>query len=190
MKQISIVLLLTLFSISHAFAQQPIPPVPILDGKVNYNEVITVEGVKKDILYGRAKLWIANTVKSSNNIIQTDEKDNEVVIGRGSLDEEDLWNSYTWTFTIKIQLKDEKYKAEFYDIQKKSVTKMKKMADDYGISPETFQDLNSIFNDPKMYKKDGSVKDGFKNLANETDKVIKPLLSGLRKAMTGSTSDF
>jgi hypothetical protein len=122
-------------------------------------------------------------------VIQLDDKDNGVVLGKGTSFTEDMWNTNTWMFTVKIQLKDEKYKVEFYDIQKKYRTKL---TGNYGqpMAPEMVQDINSIFNNPKIYKKDGELKEHIVKLASEADQVFSPLLKNLKKAMLESSSDF
>lgn len=184
MKKITISLLFMIASFPFLFGQQAASTVPMVDGMVNYNEVVTVEGVKKDVLYGRAKLWFANAAKSANNVIQLDDKDNGVVLGKATYEAGDELYSHTWSFTTKIQLRDEKYKVEFYDIQRKRIYRLSASA------IPTVQDLTTVFNHPNRFKKDGSLKEDFKKLASEADLVFNGFLANVKKAMTEKASDF
>lgn len=94
--------------------------VPFIDGQVRYIEVVNVEGVKKDALYNRAKKWIAETYRSSKDVVQLDNKEAGEVIAKGYFGIEykhplyfGLVHSKAYHI-IRIQFKDEKYR---YDIE-------------------------------------------------------------------------
>lgn len=53
------------------------------NGNLNYNEVVQVDTIKKDELYLRSKQFFVDVFKSANDVIQMDDKDAGVVVGKG-----------------------------------------------------------------------------------------------------------
>lgn len=191
MKKITTTLLTVLTTISFSFGQTK-APIPMVDKKVNYSEVVTVDSSsKKDVLYGKSKLWFANTFKSSNNVVQLDDKENGIILGKGTIIKNEVKGltniRKTWNFTIKIQVKDGKYKAEIYDIN--YIWEMP--GNTIGQAP-SYINLDDYFNNPKVYKSDGTtLKDQAANFANETNDNMNALLISIKKTMTETLkSDF
>lgn len=166
-------------------------PLPTVDSKINYSEVVTVDGAKKDNLYSKAKLWIANTFHSSDDLI-LDDRENGVILSKGTIqikENEVAVRSFldtktpivkTWEFTLKIQLKDGRYKAEMYDIEYTFAMP----GNNIGHTPLS-RNLDILFLDKKMYKKDGSLKGGGpSNIAQWTNENFNSLLVSLKKALT------
>jgi hypothetical protein len=91
---ISRVVLLT-FSLS-AFAQLPVDE---KTGKVEYKEVIQLDGMSKDEIYKKAKMWMVSTLKSGDNMVELDGTNSEQIVGTGNL---------------KPVIKDEKNKKRFW----------------------------------------------------------------------------
>jgi len=93
---------------------------PHKDGKINYSEVVNVDSVKKEELYNRAKHWLVETFKSAKDVIQIDDKENGEIVGKGYF--KSWWdmgwiggkNVSVWE-TLKIQVKDYRYKYEITD---------------------------------------------------------------------------
>jgi hypothetical protein len=106
------------------------------NGIVTYEEVVEQSGTK-DQLYTKAKLWIADNFKSAKNVIQTDDKEEGLIVIKAlfnysyqhyftstkkkrkevetqTLDYPENRNA---NFTMKIFLKDNKYKFLITDIE-------------------------------------------------------------------------
>jgi hypothetical protein len=83
---------------------------------VTYTKVIqTIDTNRtKDILYLNAKEWFVETFKSSNDVIQLDDKENGMIQGKAKIKYSYTtnYNGYI-NFTIKIWLKNGRYKYEF-----------------------------------------------------------------------------
>jgi len=77
------------------------------DGILRVDQVIQMPGLSSLELYNRSKLFFVETFNSANHVIQLDDAENKVIIGKGGS---------TFKFTIKIQARDGRYKYEIYDI--------------------------------------------------------------------------
>lgn len=117
-------LFLTLAFISNFLLSQEklLDVLPVQGGKVTYIEVIQVDSVTKDQLFERAKRWFVDTYKSSQDVIQLEDKENGEIIGKGvlssswqstaiSLQPVDIWH------TVTIQAKDNRYRYIITDLQ-------------------------------------------------------------------------
>lgn len=97
-------------------------PMPLVDSQVVYTNIITVDGVSKDELYKRARLFIVKNYKSANAVIQLDDKESGHIIGKGVLtvvtDGGDLLGASETkvNHTISIMVKDGRYKYEVSDL--------------------------------------------------------------------------
>lgn len=89
--------------------------------KLNFSEVIQVEGVSKSELHERAFNWFINTFRNANNVIQVNDKENGQITAKALL-------NYTPSFlvgsgpvkgyisyTVSIYSKDGRYKYEITD---------------------------------------------------------------------------
>lgn len=119
MKHIIIILFAAMISVS-AFAQvttlQNI--LKSKDGKYVFEEVVSVPEATASQLYGKAKLFFANTFNSSKSVIQSDDPGNTTIIGKGSIvnKEDQGYGGIYFNFTLKIQTKDGKYRYTISDI--------------------------------------------------------------------------
>jgi len=119
-------LITTLFLSVNCYPQEKLIDIfPINDGNILYTDVIQVDSTAKDELYNRAKRWVIDTFKSGKDVIQLDDKENGEIICRGFFTTPGWGNEKTakyyvmpdvkvW-FTIKIQIKDNKFKYDMYD---------------------------------------------------------------------------
>jgi hypothetical protein len=90
-------------------------------GKILYTEVVQAPGASQAELYARAKLWFADTFKSTKAVVQADDKDAGIIQGTafqdiavvsiGTPTAVKLW------YTIKIALKDGRYKYDITDLR-------------------------------------------------------------------------
>ena len=105
------------------FAQdQLLNILPLQDGKVTYSGVIQMQGVSKDEMYKRVKIWFLDNYNSSKDVIQFDDRENGEVIGKGCF--KALWMVRFYTAlpvnvwkTIKIQIKDGRFRYEITDFK-------------------------------------------------------------------------
>ncbi len=120
-KVIIIAVLLPLF----ALAQKKVSETnfPEVSGEINYTEVVNVDtSIKKDELFNRTKAWFVDNYKSANDVIQMQDKDAGIIMGKGiftygynpvSLSDRVTVNI---SHTVKIYVKDGKYKYEITDL--------------------------------------------------------------------------
>jgi hypothetical protein len=109
------ILLLILYVITLNCYSQALPT---REGKVFYEQVDTATGTKAE-LYQKAKLWFANAFKDSKSVIQVDDKDNGQIVGKGNFDvpyKYGVNTSAQCNFTVKIDVKDNKYRLQIYNI--------------------------------------------------------------------------
>jgi hypothetical protein len=92
------------------------------DGEIMYTGVVQVDSsLTKAELFNRAKAWIATEYRSANAVIQMEDKDAGILIGKGifvvSWSTTLIKNlSTNVPHTIKLLFKDGKYKYEITDL--------------------------------------------------------------------------
>lgn len=80
-------------------------------------KVVDMPNTSKDVLFGRAALWFADSYKSANNVLQLSDKDNGRLVGHANF-YYSTPGSYKSTFSgyvkysISIFVKDNKYKVD------------------------------------------------------------------------------
>lgn len=179
----SILFILLLFPI--LLSSQIIDELPTDEnGALYYSEVIQVEGADKNELYLRGKQFFAEIFKSANDVIQMDDKDSGIIIGKGFNDIHikimgmpipiQMW------YAIKIQPKDERYKYEIYDIYFKSYPGQ------YGVTTTSAEEM---FDRENYYKNNGKPKSVLEKYKIETTEKIKGLESAIISKMNNTASD-
>jgi hypothetical protein len=111
---------------------------PVLEGKVGIQEVVKMDSLSKKELYQRAKLFFVNGFKSSKDVIQLDDAENGVIIGKG-ISTFTFWNvmanaELPMNITIKIEIKDGRYRYTFNQVTIKG--KFEWGAEDYWKYPK------------------------------------------------------
>lgn len=87
-------------------------------------QIIEFSDINKNSLYSASKQWVATNFKSANSVIQMDDKEEGVLIGKGTIDYPCTGNSWQCgglsgafiKFTLKIETKDNKVRITFSDI--------------------------------------------------------------------------
>lgn len=89
--------------------------------KLNYSEVIQVDGVDKAELYNRAINWFTNSFRSPNNVIQYNDKDAGQITAKALFEYNPTFfvgsgpvKGYI-RYTVSIYVKDGRYKYEITD---------------------------------------------------------------------------
>jgi hypothetical protein len=101
-----------------SFAQ---PQIPTKEGKAFYEEIDSLPSASKTDLYNKSKVWFVNTFNNANAVIQMDDKDAGIIMGKG-ITSFDAGNIMTGpirqfiNYTININLKDNKCRIQVYDI--------------------------------------------------------------------------
>lgn len=89
--------------------------------KYDIDKIITVDSTSKEVLYYRAMEWLSTTYKSANDVIQMNDKEQGVIIGKGAIktyvkvlgNYEDAGLVY---YTIKLSFKHNKYRYEVNNV--------------------------------------------------------------------------
>ena len=92
-------------------------------------EVIDVPNKTKDQIFEDSKIWIAQSFKSANNVIQYADKETGSIIGKGNIQypcdgfiDCGAFGNDKVNFTIKIDSKDNKARVGISDITRTSLT--------------------------------------------------------------------
>ena len=124
MRAVCYVILIS-FMTFNAFAQQiketPELPIDADTKKITFTEVVTLsEDVPKDKLYSKAREWFATTYKSSNAVLQMQDKEDGKLVGKALMQVYHRamgknYDSGYINYTISISVKDNRYKYEITD---------------------------------------------------------------------------
>jgi len=118
-------IILSLFPLIDYYPQEKLADsFPFSDGKIIYTDVIQADSTSKEELYNRAKRWVIDSFNSGKDVIQLDNKENGEIITKGFfsvywkvskvyIQEVNVWQ------TLRIQIKDNRFKYEFYDYELK-----------------------------------------------------------------------
>jgi hypothetical protein len=90
-------------------------------GRILYTEVVPASGASQGELYARAKLWFADTFKATKAVVQADDKEAGIIQGTAfqEIIVADEGPIKLW-YTIKIALKDGRYKYDINDLRVQS----------------------------------------------------------------------
>ena len=111
--------ILTFFTVE-SFAQNDNPNLPIdkATGKITYTGIVHVDtSLNKQELFYRAIEWFAKTCNSSTKVIQMEDKESGVIVGKALMQvyRKSLDNDYKCgfiNFSISVYFKDGRYKYE------------------------------------------------------------------------------
>lgn len=177
--------LLLLFAFT-AFAQdKPTQELPVdANGKINYTEVVQVDGADKDELYTRARAWFATSYRSANNVLEMDDKSAGVLIGGAFQDITIMSMGYPVTvklwYNLKVYLKDGRYKYEITDLFYENYPNQY-----YPTATKTPAEEVIITN---LYKKNGKPSPINHSYKEKTIVGITALYTNLKDAMQKSAS--
>jgi len=102
---------------------------PLFLNAQEYSEIITVDGKTAQQLYTSAREWFAKTFVSANDVIQMEDPTSGKIIGKGSSHISEsyiagkgvgsFFTTIDWypNYTLKIEVKDGRYKYELTDIK-------------------------------------------------------------------------
>jgi len=129
---------------------------PRKEGRIVYEKVDSLKGFSKEQLFGFSKKWFTDTFRNSKAVIQTEDFETGLLIGKGEtsivspelLEKKFVWNDFVsglYQFTIQIEVKNQKYRIRIYDISKHYLSNVYDGSKIF--SP--LEELDLIFNDDK-----------------------------------------
>ena len=146
------------------------------NGNLYYSETEKVDGINSKELFIRAKQFYVNNFKSAKDVIQMDDKEAGIIIGKGlsqyyiKIVGVDNGPHQLW-YTIKIQVKDGRYKYEIYDFFLSGLESAQK------------ERVESQFNKTSYFKKNGQPKDIYEKMKNGMTGEIAELIRSIKDAM-------
>jgi hypothetical protein len=89
-------------------------PIDSTTGKISFQGVVTVEGLKKDELFNKIKLWVITTYNSPKDIVNAEDKNIGVLKLKPLIKKNKTSDGLTYTdilyYDFDIYIKDGKYK--------------------------------------------------------------------------------
>lgn len=149
------------------------------NGGIYYSEVVKVDSLSKLDLYLRSKVFFANSFKSANSVIQMDDKEEAIIIGKGTV-KIYIGSGFgavpsTMNFTLKIQSREGRYKYEIYNISYRSDA-LGELSAEYFYKKENY------------YKKNGKPRRVNQNYKEQTMSKISNIVILLTNSMKSSKS--
>lgn len=89
---------------------------PSKEGKVLYELIDSSIIAPSNELFNRAKIWFGNAFRDSKEVIQIEDKENGLLMGKGNFNFEQSLVPFLIKFSIRVSVKDNKYRVQFYDI--------------------------------------------------------------------------
>ena len=165
-------LLAILFTSFLAQAQDPL----------KFSDVITVENISQKELFGRAKIWLAKTYKSSKDVIQTSDAETGQYLGKAlfQFSPKSFMGSEAVkgniNYVISIYCKDGKYKYVIEDFRHEK----------FGLLTTAEEGEFTMFGSSKGFK-----KKTWEDMKKQSEEEAKGLIESLKMAMgKKSEADF
>ena len=173
-----IILLVTMFPV--VTYGQVIDELPTDEnGRINFSGVVQVDSVTAKELHLRSKQFFVDIFKSANDVIQMDDKEAGIIVGKGFNDIyiKILANPVAvqmW-YSIKIQCRDGRYKYEIYDIS------FRNYPSQYAASSSS--PAEPTFDKKTYFKKNGEPRDVNEKYKIEMTSNIDMLINSLKATM-------
>ncbi len=153
-------------------------------GAIIFSEVVKVDSADKAELFIRAKSFFSNTFKSGKDVLQLEDKENGIIMGKalvGLCDGQEGISSgcYNMFFSLKITVKDGRYKYEIYNITFRTEPSYPSFPE--GLAFTQYQ----LFDSLTYYRSNGNPKPRFENIKNhvftQVEKIKKLMFAELIK---------
>ncbi len=147
-----------------------------------FERVIAVDTISKDDQYKRARLWMAENLKSSDEQILADEENHEYIIGTGNvfLPDQTLLREKVVNFKMSIYFREGRYKVIFSELVYSWVA----VSMDMTTRTPGMLELNENYK--KLYSKKKIKKT---KVEEEIDTAFENLLDDLNDAITGGSEN-
>lgn len=150
--------------------------------RIIYQEVVNVEGVSEDDLYSKAYQFFGNNFKSANHVLQVQDRAGGVIIGKGlhSTVVESIGVNVPvkFRFTLKVEVKDNRYRYTFTDIN------VKHNPDQYSTGSE-YPIRNHVIDN--LYKRNGKMKSVSKSYKIRLVSFLEDFSAQLKSEMKAET---
>lgn len=81
---------------------------PLTPEEMTIQRVIEVPNTPKSVLYDKSRMWYASAFRSTNAVIQYENKENGTIMGNGNLSDSILMVRHIFRFSITTEVKDNK----------------------------------------------------------------------------------
>lgn len=164
---------------------------PFKDGAIVYEGVVNIADKTKTELYKNAKQWFVDAFNSGKDVIQSEEKEDGKINGRGISTAYykilGTVTEYKNLFTIQVDVKDGKYRYKMYSMALTSPAKYNSMIGSIPsmtFTPESVVD-GMIGKGKKVFTKGGS-----RQILTTMDEQIRLLIASLNKGMNAKDDGF
>jgi hypothetical protein len=96
---------------------------PVTEKDTSFSRIVNIPGIKKDKIYGQAKIWVAENFRSAKAVTEYDDKEKGTIIGNGNMKypcegiECIAKNDWRVHFTMRVDTKDEKFRLTFTNLR-------------------------------------------------------------------------
>ena len=154
---------------------------------IEFINVVTIDTVKADELYARARGWFSQSFNNSNNVLQIQDKTTGELMGKGLINyhaEDGKTNSAFGNiyFTAKVFVKDGRYKYEFTDFKHTGTPNRAGNSSDFGLITEDEECPYRVFTTSLSWKK--WTEKNWKDIKTFISQSIPVLITNLNKAMS------
>ncbi|WP_316799631.1 DUF4468 domain-containing protein [Pedobacter frigidisoli] len=119
----SVLFLILISTSSYGQSYQYQQDLPIKNGKLLYEKIVEGMDVKKPLLYASAKKWMADKLKNTGPVLQSEDINTGQLIGKAFLDVQNrsslvssLEGYPIYKFSVQFDVRDGKYRMRIYDI--------------------------------------------------------------------------
>lgn len=166
MRRIIFLFILIMFSINSFSQEKLLDILPLKNANVVYTEVVKVDSMNKKELYNRAKKWVVLKYKSTNDVIQLDDKEDGIIIGKANFGIRYYSRKPTIAHTLQIETRDGRYKFTISNF----------------IYSDIQNDKFTVEEFPKSWA-------GKKKLYRTLDEKVKSIIADLKKSMETELKD-
>lgn len=121
-------ILITILLIPYfSFAQEIKFPINSETKKIEYSDLIMVDStLSSNVLFSRAKEWMVGAFKTPSDVIQLEDQSSGVIMAKGSipLKDQTFKKNGHISFTMKIQVKDGRYRYWITDLEHFTMSRM------------------------------------------------------------------
>lgn len=154
------------------------------DGTLVFTDVVSVDGLSDEQLHINAKQFFAEAFKSANDVIQMDDKEAGVIIGKGlsriSIVVMGQGNTFPMHYTIKIQSRDGRYKYTISNIYTHA------SATDFTRAQDV--PIESWFSKDRYFKDNGKPRDINSKYKEELLRVVNELVRDIIERMKSTSN--
>ncbi|WP_256013101.1 DUF4468 domain-containing protein [Desertivirga xinjiangensis] len=156
--------------------------IPIKDGKIFYEQIVTVDSASKSDLYDKSRKWLAEAFNDSKEVIKVDNKESGNIVGSGIFDivtNTFFGSASRISFMIDITIKDSKYRAQVYQFSYRLLNNQ--------YATDKFSPLEPVWK--KFNEGNSMTPNDDRRLFKGIDDKIKALLEDLKISMTKVSND-